>query len=505
MNAAVIYARFSSHNQTEQSIEGQIRECTRYADDHKLTIKEIYADRAISGKTDRRPEFQRMIDDAKHHRFSDLIVYKVDRLGRDKYDLSNYKKVLKNLGIKIHYVAESIPEGAAGTLMESLLEGLAQYYSDELSEKVRRGLKESAYKGLYAGGSVPLGYRITEDKHFEIIPDQAKVVQKIFEMYNQGITKAEICKLLDQHGYTTSQGNPFNKDSLNRIIKNEKYIGVYDFFGVRIENGIPAIIDPDVFYTAQAEMERRKRLHGAHVNKSKYLLTGKAYCALCGSKLVGVSGTSETGKIYRYYYCPNNRGKTKNCDLKQMSADDLEEFIADITSLELLNSETIPIIAKQVYDYEVKTWEENTEVKDLQRKLREIKKAASNVQKAIETGVVTETLPARLKELEDERKQLERELDRAEKHHFILQEDHIQFFLWQMRDKDPETILQALVNKVIISNTDVEIRFNLTDKNNESGLWSSKGSSPIDIYGGANKHVVELLGSNLRIILPRSL
>lgn len=502
---AVIYARFSSHNQTEQSIEGQVRECLKYADDHGLTVTETYADRAISGKTDQRPEFQRMIDDAKRHRFSDLIVYKVDRLGRDKYDLANYKKILKNLRIKIHYAAESIPEGAAGTLMESLLEGLAQYYSDELSEKVRRGMKESAYKCHYAGGSVPLGYKIAEDKSFQIDPTQAKVVQKIFEMYNQGIIKAKILEFLDHSGYTTSQGNKFNKDSINRIIKNEKYIGVYDFFGVRVENGIPAIVDLDTWFKAQAEMERRKGLHGAHVKKSKYLLTGKAYCAICGAKLVGVSGTSKTGKIYRYYYCPNNRGRVKNCSLKQLAADDLEEFIADVTSLELITEENVPVIAKQVYEYEINTWKEDTTVQDLKNKLKQIKKAASNVQKAIETGVVTETLPARLKELEDERRETEADLQRAEKRHFILEEDHIKFFLYQLRDKDPETILQALVHKVNISNEEIEIFFNLTDKNNESGLWSSKGSSPIALSGGPDEHVVELIGLHIKITLPRYL
>lgn len=503
--SAVIYARFSSHNQTEQSIEGQVRECAQYADKKGLTVTEIYADRAISGKTDQRPEFQRMLNDAKQKKFTDLIVYKTDRFSRDKYTSAVYKRQLFTYGIKIHYAAEPLPEGPTGLLMETFLEGLAQYYSAELSEKIKRGMKESAYKCHYTGGSVPLGYRIKPDKSFEVDPDQAKVVQKVFSMYNQGIIKSKICEFLNHSGYTTSYGNPFNKCSIDRIITNEKYIGVYEYYGIRVEGGVPAIIDEITFLKAQDEKERRRMLHGSHVKKSDYLLTGRAFCKYCGAKLVGVSGTSETGKTYRYYYCPNNRGQKKDCQLDHISADDLENEIAQICAEDILNEFMIPVIAEEVYDYEVELREKDEELKELQRRLAQNKKAASNVQRAIEADYEGELLPARLKELEKERKYIEHDIENYEKRHFVLTKEQLEFFMTNMLNRDKETLLKAFVNKVITSNDEFEIFFNLTDKYNESGLFELKASSPKAIDGGAGEHVVELIGLHLKITAKRLL
>lgn len=133
---AVIYARYSAgRNQTDQSIEGQVRVCTQYCEQHRLTVKEIYADHHITGKTDDRPEFQRLMADSKLHKFDAIVVYKTDRFSRDKYDAAIYKRELKKNGVAIHYAAETIPDGPEGIILESLMEGLAEYYSAELAQK----------------------------------------------------------------------------------------------------------------------------------------------------------------------------------------------------------------------------------------------------------------------------------------------------------------------------------------------------------------------------------
>ena len=126
---AVIYARFSSHSQTEQSIEGQLRECYEFARRNKYIVLEEYIDRAISGTTDKRPDFLRMIEDGKSKNFDYVIVYQLDRFARNRYDSAHYKNILHKNGIKVLSAKENISDEPSGSLMESVLEGIAEYYS----------------------------------------------------------------------------------------------------------------------------------------------------------------------------------------------------------------------------------------------------------------------------------------------------------------------------------------------------------------------------------------
>ena len=174
---AVIYARFSSHNQREESIEGQVRACQRFAKEHDMTVIEIYADRGLSGlHADNRPEFQRMIADSDRHKFQALIMWNLDRFSRDKYDTAVYKSRLKKNGVTLYYSDQNIPDTPEGIILESLLEGFAQYYSANLSRNAKRGLQENARKCLWNGGGLPLGYTIDETKHFVIDPAGAACV-----------------------------------------------------------------------------------------------------------------------------------------------------------------------------------------------------------------------------------------------------------------------------------------------------------------------------------------
>ena len=163
---AVIYARYSSDSQREESVEGQIRECTEYAKHNGITIVGTYIDRALSAKTDNRPEFQRMIKDSARNNFDVVIVWKLDRFSRDRYDSAHYKRILKKNGVKIISAKENISDGPEGIILESMLEGMAEYYSAELSEKIHRGQKENALKGKNNGGGIPLGYILGADQNF---------------------------------------------------------------------------------------------------------------------------------------------------------------------------------------------------------------------------------------------------------------------------------------------------------------------------------------------------
>lgn len=127
----VIYARFSSHSQTEQSIEGQLRECYEYAKRQDLLVVAEYIDRALTGTTDKRPEFLRMIEDSKKKIFDYVLVYQLDRFARNRYDSANYKAKLKKNGVRVLSAKENITEDASGILIEGVLESMAEYYSVE--------------------------------------------------------------------------------------------------------------------------------------------------------------------------------------------------------------------------------------------------------------------------------------------------------------------------------------------------------------------------------------
>ena len=180
----VIYARYSSDNQREESIEGQIRENTAFAEKNGIVIVGHYIDRAVSAKTDNRPEFQRMIRDSAKKTFDVVIVWKLDRFSRNRYDSAKYKAALKKNNVRVVSATEAISEGAEGIILESVLEGMAEYYSADLAEKVTRGLTENALKCRFNGGNgLPYGYTVDEEKHFQIDPLKAPIVAEIFERY----------------------------------------------------------------------------------------------------------------------------------------------------------------------------------------------------------------------------------------------------------------------------------------------------------------------------------
>lgn len=159
---AVIYARYSSERQTEASIEGQLKVCYDYAEKQGYTIIGEYIDRALTGRNTDRPQFLKMIKDSSKQEFQIVLVYQLDRFSRNRYDSATYKAKLKKNGVRVVSARENISDDASGILMESVLEGMAEYYSRELAQKVTRGMNLNAEKCLYNGGTVPFGYKIVD-------------------------------------------------------------------------------------------------------------------------------------------------------------------------------------------------------------------------------------------------------------------------------------------------------------------------------------------------------
>lgn len=314
---AVIYARYSSDNQREESIEGQIRECLEYANYNEMTVIETYIDRALSAKTDNRPEFQRMIKDSSRNAFDVIIVWKLDRFARNRYDSAHYKAILKKNRVKVISATETISSDASGILLEAMLEGYAEYYSAELSEKVKRGMTENALKGLWNGGNAPFGYVVNVDKKLEINPIEAPIVQDVFQMCYDGKTIKEIYNILKGKGISRSNGKPLQYNAVRYLLTNRVYIGEYSNTGITIENSVPPIVSKDIFNGVQREIEKNSHAPARHTADEDYLLTTKLFCGKCGAIMVAQAGTSGTkGKVYRYYACV--RQKKHKCDKKML-------------------------------------------------------------------------------------------------------------------------------------------------------------------------------------------
>ena len=203
---AAVYARYSSHSQTDQSIEGQLAAARKYAETKGYEIVAEYCDRAKTGTNDNRAEFQRMLRDSDKHIWDVLIAWKIDRIGRNREELAFNKYRLRKNGVSVEYVAESVPDSPEGVILESVLEGMAEYYSLQLAQNIRRGMLESAKKGKKLG-TTPFGYRKSADGRYEIDEAKAPIVRAIFESYADGDTASEIIDQLNALGIRTARGN----------------------------------------------------------------------------------------------------------------------------------------------------------------------------------------------------------------------------------------------------------------------------------------------------------
>ena len=330
---AVIYARYSSDNQREESIEGQIRECTAFAEKNDLTILKHYIDRAYSARTDHRPAFQEMIKDSDKHLFDMVIVWKLDRFSRDRYDSARYKVLLKKNNVRVVSATEVISSGADGILLESVLEGFAEYYSADLAEKVTRGMTENALKCKFNGGSMPIGYVIDEEQHFQIDPLTAPFVLEAFKRYIEGATMKELIDFFNEKGIKNKSGGDINYNSIQRMLNNRRYIGEYAFRDIVVPDGIPAIVPKELFDRVQAKLAKNKKSPARHKAEEDYLLTTKLFCGCCGAYMCGESGKGRSGEVHRYYKCVSIKKRRTICNKKSVRKDWIEDIVVNATTV----------------------------------------------------------------------------------------------------------------------------------------------------------------------------
>jgi len=455
---AVIYARYSSHNQREESIEGQIRECQDFAARNGFVVIGEYIDRALSGKTDDREDFQRMIKDSEKGHFDAVLMYTMDRFARNRYDSAMYKAKLKKNGVKIYYAKQAIPEGAEGIILESVLEGMAEYYSENLSRNVRRGMNENALQCKVNGG-VCLGYRKSKDSKYEIDPVGSKIVQDIFEKYATGMSATQIVKYCNDRGYKTAHGKSFTRNSLRTILQNKKYIGIYEYDGTVIEDGIPPILSRELFDRVQGMLRHNYTARAKTKAKEDYLLTTKVFCGHCGSNMIGESGTSRHGTTYHYYKC-GNRKRGHDCLKKTEKKDLLERIVVQHTVEKVLTDANIKMIATNAMALIEKEAADNTLRIAYEKELKDVQKRIGNLLDLMEQGISTESTRGRLLELESRKNDLERNIARENAKKPRLTKERIIFWLNSFKQGDIEDIeyrrrvIDTLVNSVYIYDTD---------------------------------------------------
>ena len=407
---AVIYARYSSDNQREESIEGQLRECKEYADKNGITILCSYIGRALSAKTDNRPGFQKMVQDSAKGLFDTVLVWKLDRFARNRYDSAHYKAVLRRNGVKVVSATENISDGPEGIILESMLEGMAEYYSAELAQKINRGLTENALKGKNNGGGIPLGYQLTDDQHLRIDPLTAPIVREIYQRYAEGETVRSIITSLNERHILTQKQKPFRPNSLHSVLCNRKYIGEYRYKDIIIPDGVPSIIPKDLFERVQMRVEKNKRTPARAKAEEEYLLTTKLFCGHCGRMMIGESGKSHTGAIHRYYKCSGAKRKL-GCRKKAVKKDWIECIAVQYTIQRVFQDELIAQIADKLV--ELQNTEDNT-LPLLRKQLADTNRGIENMLNAIQQGILTNSTKERLEELEKLREDLKASILQAE-------------------------------------------------------------------------------------------
>ncbi len=416
--SAVMYLRYSSDNQTEQSIEGQRHVCEEFAGRSGYDVVGEYADRARSAKcdtVDNRPGFMKMIEDAKSGKFKFIIVYKLDRFARNRYVSAKYKHTLKKYGVRVVSATEYLTDSPESIMTEALLEANAEYFSAELSQKTKRGMRESALKCQSTGGSFPLGYKVGPYKKLEIDVNTADIPKIIFEKYADGEGKKQIADYLNSHGYRTKSGKSFQISSFENLLKNKKYIGIYTYDDgtgepIEIENGCPALIDKELFERVQKKIEATKKAPAAAKAKVDYLLSGKLFCGYCGAPMTGECGYNRNGKNYNYYSC-HNKKKYHSCKKKNERKDFIEWYICEQILSMIGDIDRKDEIADEIIEAYKKAFGA-TGVDDIEKRLKTVQSKIDNVTEIIaETG--SRALLSKLENLELQKDEIEAELEQA--------------------------------------------------------------------------------------------
>lgn len=480
---AVAYPRYSSDNQREESITAQLRAIEEYCQQKGYVLVEAYPDEEKTATTDRRPNFQRMIADSSKKMFDVVVVHKLDRFARNRYDSAHYKRILKRNGVRVESVLEHLDNSPESVVLESVLEGMAEYYSLNLAREVRKGMAENASNGLHTGGRPPYGLKINpETRLLEIDERTYRAVQIYFESIDKDIPNPEIAAILNAAGYRTQSGRPFTKNSFFGWATNRKYRGdyVYGVSSPKDEEGkrntskkkpveeqtiipgiVPAIIDAALWERVNEKFRLRKHAPGRMKAKVNYLLTGKIYCGSCGSLYAGNSYTnkkSSQGTLLSYYKCQAKCGNTN------VRKEDIEGIAMRELAVHCFSDLGIKEIVARVQElYRKERQQTEGEVEPIKQEMTELDVKIRNWTEALGAGV--KSVIENIKQAEQRKEALEYALHRAQmiQRTTTLDESKIvaainakKDLLQSADDDEKKQVLQEYVDRIVIqSSTDI--------------------------------------------------
>ena len=470
---AVIYTRFSSDMQDTNSTLAQARACKEYAERNNMKIVKIYSDEAYSGTNDNRPQFQQMIKDSKLMQFDAIIVHKLDRFSRDRNNSTTYRAILKKNGVDIISVLEPLDNSPESIILMSVLEGMAEYYSKNLSREVKKGQKEIALKGKWTGGVPALGFDINEHKMHIINEQEAQTIRLIFKLYSEGFGYSHIIDELNRLEYKTKNNKTFSKGSLYSILTNEKYKGTYVFNKIatrengkrnahkskpldeiiKIENMIPSIVADDIWNKVYDRM--KSNMKSTFKAKEVYLLSGILFCKECGAGIIG-SRKSVRNEHIGYYICSNRKNK-RTCDAPSIRKDEIETQILDKVTNDIFSPSKIDEWCIKINTFNLKKLKESHNDKELiGKELSKTEKEIEKIINAILKDIPVESLKDKLQELENKKKTLKNKLSELEIYlEFDLPSlDKVRHFLnniYTIRSLEPEqqkTLIKQYIGRI---------------------------------------------------------
>ena len=493
MKTAVVYARYSCDNQSEQSIEGQMHVCQEFANRNNILIVDTYIDRAMTGTNDNRPDFQRMIKDSAKKEWDYVLVYKLDRFSRNKYETAIHKKTLRDNGVKVLSAMENIPDTPEGIILESLLEGMNQYYSAELSQKVRRGMRETRRKGLSQGGPVLYGYKLV-DRRYVIKEGEADVVRYAFDQYSKGIYASEIVEDLNRRGIKC-RGKQFDVHKIYWMLQNEKYSGIYRHGDELIDNMFPPIVPAELYEKVRVIQKKNRR--GKRSLKTIYMLRFKIRCGYCGSPIGAECGKGRDGKTARYYKCLGRKQHRNDCQKIPVRKEYLESLIVSSVIDRLNQPEILNGVVAEVMRMQNDQSRNNSVLTMLLNQRSGIEKSLENLVDAMQRGAVSKTTNTRLHKLEDQLDELDRQIN-IEKNKTVanFSEKDIRKFYSEALRLEPRMLITCLVKEVILYDDRMEIHYNtpLRTAANENSNASFSSSD-----GVLNENKKESDGNRIRI------
>jgi hypothetical protein len=394
-----------------------------------------------------------------------IIVWRLDRFARNCYDSAHYKAILRKNGVKVISATEPISEDATGILLESLLEGMGEYYSAELAEKVKRGLTENALKCKWNNGSRPVGYFVDDEQKLKADPLTAPIILEAFRKYSEGEKVVDIVKFLADSGVKHYRGGTLRIDAVQRMFKNRVYIGEYKYGEIVIPGGVPAIVPLELFEQVGERMAKNKKAPARFKAEDVYLLTTKLLCGKCEAFMVGESGTSRTMKVHRYYKCVTAK-KRKGCNKKSAQKDWIEDLVVAEAVKMLANDDILSKIADMIMDLQK---QENITLPLLKKQLTEVEKGITNMLNAIQSGVLTESTKKRLDDLEASKSEIEVKILQEELHKPLLTKKQILFWLHKFRGIDTsvrehrQRLIDTFVNAVYLYDDKIVLTFNYKD------------------------------------------